>query len=54
MRRNGSPSAFATYGSGFRPLPKAGEAVGKPVLSVAAVEFIDGSVWSAPTGRAHE
>ena len=33
---------------------KAGETVGKPALSVAAVEFIDGSVWSAPTGRAHE
>jgi hypothetical protein len=27
---------------------KAGETVGKPVLSIAVVEFIDGSSWSAP------
>jgi hypothetical protein len=27
---------------------KAGETVGKPVLSVAVVEFIDGTSWSAP------
>ena len=33
---------------------KAGEATGKPVLSVAAVEFIDGSAWSAPLDQAHE
>jgi hypothetical protein len=25
---------------------------GKPVLSVVAVEFIDGSIWSAPSDRA--
>jgi hypothetical protein len=33
---------------------KAGETIGKPVLSVAVVEFIDGSAWSAPLDRAHE
>ena len=33
---------------------KAGETTGKPVLSVAAVEFIDGSAWSAPLDQAHE
>ena len=33
---------------------KAGEAIGKPVFSVAVVEFIDGSAWSAPLDRAHE
>ena len=27
---------------------KAGETIGKPVLSIAVVEFIDGSSWSAP------
>ena len=31
---------------------KAGEAIGKPVLSVAVVEFIDGSAWSASLDRA--
>ena len=33
---------------------KAGEATGKAVLSVAAVEFIDGSAWSAPLDQAHD
>jgi hypothetical protein len=33
---------------------KAGEAAGKPVLSIAVVEFIDGTAWSAPLDRAHE
>jgi hypothetical protein len=33
---------------------KASETVGKPVLSVAVVEFIDGSSWSAPLDRAPE
>jgi hypothetical protein len=33
---------------------KAGEAAARPVLSVAVVEFIDGSSWSAPPDRAHE
>jgi hypothetical protein len=33
---------------------KSGETVGKPVLSVAVVEFIDGSAWSAPLDRPHE
>src|SRR5260370_20466383 len=33
---------------------KAGETIGKPVLSVAVVEFIDGSAWSAPLELAHE
>jgi hypothetical protein len=33
---------------------KAGETIGKPVLSVVVVEFIDGSLWSAPTGREHK
>jgi hypothetical protein len=33
---------------------KAGEPVGKPVLSVAVVEFIDGSSWSAPLDRTLE
>ncbi len=28
---------------------KSGEVIGKPVLSVVAVEFIDGSLWSAPS-----
>ena len=32
---------------------KSGETVAKPVLSVAVVEFIDGSAWSAPLDRAH-
>jgi hypothetical protein len=27
---------------------KSGETIGKPVLSVVVVEFIDGSVWNAP------
>jgi hypothetical protein len=31
---------------------KGGETTGKPVLSVAVVEFIDGSSWSAPVDRA--
>jgi hypothetical protein len=31
---------------------KAGETIGKPVLSVAVVVFIDGSAWSAPGDRA--
>jgi hypothetical protein len=29
---------------------QSGEPVGRPVLSIVAVEFMDGSVWSAPTG----
>jgi len=33
---------------------KAGEPIGKPVLSVVAVEFIDGSGWSAPLDRAEQ
>jgi hypothetical protein len=33
---------------------KAGETVGKPVLSVAVVEFVDGTSWSAPLDRALE
>jgi hypothetical protein len=33
---------------------KAGETIGKTVLSVAVVEFIDGSAWSAPLDRALE
>jgi hypothetical protein len=33
---------------------KAGETIGKPVLSVAVVEFMDGSSWSAPLERALE
>ena len=33
---------------------KSGETIGKPVFSVVAVEFIDGSVWSAPVDRAHK
>jgi hypothetical protein len=33
---------------------KSGETIGKPVLSVAAVEFIDGSSWSASLDREHE
>ena len=33
---------------------KAGETIGKPVLSVVVVEFIDGSSWSAPLDRAHK
>jgi hypothetical protein len=32
----------------------AGETTGRPVLSVAVVEFIDGSAWSAPLDRTHE
>jgi hypothetical protein len=33
---------------------KSGETIGKPVLSVAVVEFIDGSSWSATLDREHE
>ena len=33
---------------------KAGETIGKPELSVVVVEFIDGSVWSAPLDRAQK
>jgi hypothetical protein len=33
---------------------KAGETIGKPVLSVAVVDFIDGSSWSAPLDRTLE
>jgi hypothetical protein len=33
---------------------KSGETIGKPVLSVVVVEFIDGSVWSAPVDRAEK
>lgn len=29
---------------------QSGEPLGRPVLSVVAVEFLDGSQWSAPTG----
>jgi hypothetical protein len=32
----------------------AGEAIGKPLLSVVVVEFIDGSLWSAPPDLTHE
>ena len=32
----------------------AGEAIGKPLLSVVVVEFIDGSSWSAPPDLTHE
>jgi hypothetical protein len=31
---------------------KAGETIGRPMLSIVAVEFIDGSGWSAPLDRA--
>ena len=31
---------------------KSGATPGKPVLSVVGVEFIDGSIWSAPVDRA--
>ena len=30
---------------------KTGETIGKPMLSVVVVEFIDGSVWNAPVDR---
>jgi hypothetical protein len=33
---------------------KAGETVGRPVLSLTVVEFIDGTSWSAPLHRAEE
>jgi hypothetical protein len=33
---------------------KAGESIANPVLSVAVVEFIDGSAWTAPLDRAHD
>lgn len=33
---------------------KAGETIGNPILSVVVVEFLDGSAWSTPPGRAHE
>jgi hypothetical protein len=33
---------------------KSGETIGKPVFSVVVVEFIDGSVWSAPLDRAQK
>ena len=29
---------------------QSGERPGRPVLSVVAVEFMDGSQWNAPTG----
>ncbi|MEI9972072.1 MAG: hypothetical protein WDO73_08445 [Ignavibacteriota bacterium] len=29
---------------------RSGEAEGRPVLTVVAVEFLDGTLWSAPTG----
>ena len=33
---------------------QAGETIGKPVLSVVAVEFLDGTEWNAPMGRAQD
>jgi hypothetical protein len=33
---------------------KAGETIGKPVLSVVVVEFVDGSLWNAPVAAAPE
>ena len=33
---------------------KSGETMGKPILGVVVVEFIDGSSWSAPTERTHK
>jgi len=30
---------------------KSGETIGKPVLSVVTVEFLDGTLWSAPMGQ---
>ena len=33
---------------------KSDETIGKPVLSVVVVEFIDGSVWRAPLDRAQK
>jgi hypothetical protein len=33
---------------------KSGDTVGKPKLGVVAVEFLDGSSWSAPPDRARE
>lgn len=38
----------------IRTAVKAGEAYSNPVLSVAVVEFIDGTAWNAPPDRAHE
>ena len=33
---------------------QASQATGKPVVSVVVVEFVDGSVWNAPTEREHK
>ena len=33
---------------------KSGETIGKPILGVVVVEFIDGSSWSAPAEPKHE
>jgi len=33
---------------------KAGETIGRPVLSVVVVEYIDGSSWNTPLDRAHK
>lgn len=33
---------------------KAGQTLGKPALSIVVVEFIDGSVWSAPQEQARK
>ncbi|MBZ5619995.1 MAG: hypothetical protein LAQ69_14920 [Acidobacteriia bacterium] len=33
---------------------KSDKTIGKPVLSVVAVEFLDGTLWSAPLDPAHK
>lgn len=30
-----------------------GTAAGRPIISIVAVEFVDGSVWDAPSDREH-
>jgi hypothetical protein len=38
----------------LRAAGKAGETIGKPVLSVVVVEFVDGSLWNAPVDPTQE
>ena len=33
---------------------RSGETIGKPVLSVVTVEFMDGALWNAPLGRSQK
>jgi hypothetical protein len=46
--------AVADMSAKLESARQSGETPGRPVLAVVAVEFLDGTLWSAPTGPAVE